>query len=871
MSVRSLVEHSKAVKTDLNHIKSLKDLLLFRSQRFILKSELSPCHHCQLEVHTAYYSEVSTDAVFCCLGCKNVYEILHQQGLESYYELKNTNDSIRPQSPAIYAEKKSTYKHFDQEKFHQDYVRKEAGHSSIVFYLEGVHCLACLWLIETLPHLSTSVKEARLDLGKSIVEITLNQDFILSEIADILTAWGYRPHPVGFSMEGSDLPHLMAKKEERDILKRIGVAAFGAGNIMIYAVSLYGGADGPMASFFGLITLLLALPVLTYSAKPFYQSALGNLRAKTVSIDLPIAIALIIGGSHGAINAFQGNPHNYFDTLTILIFLLLFSRYAVKKMSQNGLDRNLMRSFFHNGVVRKKDPQTETFNEISSEYLNPGDTIKILPGELVRADIVIVSGDSSINKAALTGEPLPEQVTSGSLIPSGSINNEGVLIGEVKQVGRKTKWGETLYKIEKGWAQKSPIIRQMDIIAKRLVIAVLFLSVAILLYFYFNGNPSEGFERALALIIITCPCALGLATPLAMTRGLTQAATKGIIVKSEEIFERLAKIKNLALDKTGTLTSAQIKVTNWPSIEDQEKIISRIKEKINFHSATILEDIIIELEKNSSHPVASALRESAIHSKQKKETQKAILTLKERKEILGEGVQAKIENSLFALKKSRHNEGHELSINIDFKIDQKKIWTFQLEDQIRPDTQDNLKLLSRHGVNIFILSGDRQERVEQICLQLGINKKFGIGELSTDEKLQFIRNYNDIAMVGDGANDALALSGANVGMAVYGSAEVGLRAADIFLSRPGLNLVYQSLILGKQTFSLIKRNIIFSVCYNLIGATAATLGYVSPLWAAIFMPISSLTVLISTMVGTKKVSTKFQKHDTNHHYRKAKS
>ncbi len=841
------------------------------------------CDHCQLEVIIPYKLEGEDELTFCCAGCRNVYSLLHEQGLESYYNLKAQGDNLRPAGPAIFAEKEQSFGHFDQEHFRQDYLiaSKTQGLSQIKFYLEGVHCLACLWLIESVPKILPQVFEARLDLGKSIVEFTVDEKFNLSKLGQLLSSWGYRPHPIGQQTDANKIIHDLAIKEERSMLKKIGIAAFGAGNIMIYAVSLYAGADGRMASFFGVMITLLALPVLTYSSIPFYQSALGNLRAKKISIDLPIAFALIVGGIHGVLNTFQGNPHNYFDTLTILVFLLLFSRFTVKKMGQTGLDRNLMRSFFNSGVVLKQNPHTLEFEEVATEYLNEGDIVKIKAGDILKADIKIHSGQSAINTSALTGEPLPVLVGPGDHVESGCINNSEDLIGEVTAIGRKTQWGETLYKIERGWAQKSPIVRQMDRVAQRLVIVVFMLATCLFAWFYFNGNTFEGMERALALIIITCPCALGLATPLAMTRALSQSAFQGIIVKNEEIFERLAKIKSMALDKTGTITTGKIEVLNWPTTSHQrQEIAQKLKDLIDSDDLETFEKLILKLEANSSHPVAAALKEMALRqlNKSKLESvEEASFELKERSEVFGVGAQAKIGDKIVTLGKTNHseaNQGQALHIQVDLKINDQLIWSFTLEDNLRSDSSTQIKALQSMGKDIFILSGDKQARVDQLAASIGLKKEFAKGELSPEDKQEFIRSKRFMAMVGDGANDALALSSAEVGMAVHGSAEVGLRAADIYLTTPGLKLVTQAVILGNQTMKLVRRNLAFSLSYNVVGASAACLGYVSPLWAAVFMPLSSLTVLASTLVGTSRQNhfKKENKKDDNYHfYEKVKS
>lgn len=818
------------------------------------------CHHCQLDIVVPYRIAGREEFSFCCHGCKNVFQILEQQNLTEYYTLKQQSGSIRPNSPALIAEKKQSFAHFDQREFLDDYSVYDQDSIKMKFYLEGVHCLACLWLIENISQVDEfkdKIFYSRLNLAQSVVEIKFSHLVSPSQIATQFAMWGYRPHPIALSSNSAQGQiEQLKKKEERTMLTRIGVAAFSAGNIMIYAVSLYGGADGKMASFFGLITLLLALPVFLYSAIPFYQSALASLRSFQVSIDLPIAFALIVGGIHGSFNALQGIPHNYFDTLSILVFLLLFSRYTVKKMGQNALEENLSKSFFESSQVLRKNSQG-CFEEVSSEYLKKGDLLKIRNSEVLKADIQVTSGEPLINKSSLTGEPLPVELTIGEIAPCGTINQGSDFEGEVVATGRETMWGEILEKIQSGQSQKAPIVRQMDRIAQRLILIVFSLSLMLFLYFSWQGMHHEAFSRALALIIITCPCALGLATPLAMTRSMAQAAREGIIVKNEEIFERLHKIAAIALDKTGTITSGEIKLKDWPKAQRNGELTLLPLENTSF-----IAWLVHSLEKNSIHPIARALTIKAQEFSSDFSDFEKVYQIKKQKEIFGSGSFAQLhvfdaqKSYEISIQKGAHQDKDPLNLHIDLCIDQHIITTFVLSDQIRKDAVEEISWLKNFTPNLFILSGDQQNRVDQLATQCSLVKERSFGEMTPQDKHRFIKKTPYTLMVGDGANDALALRDAFVGIAVCGSAEVGLRAADIYLISPGLRLVRKSLELGVSTIKLIKRNIAFSITYNVIGASAAVLGYVDPLWAAIFMPISSLTVLASTLIGPRKYHLK---------------
>lgn len=819
-------------------------------------SKYSSCEHCSLPITAPYALEVSGETkVFCCLGCRSVYQVLTSQGMDYYYELKAQGASFRPPSPARGSEDYQRYQYFNQAEFQKDYLENLGETKRLKLYLEGVHCQACLWLLENLPQHLEWVVEARLDLSKSIIQLTFlaSGQEKLSQIPSLIHSWGYRPHPLTPAGESQTLQDL-GLKEERRMLTRIGVAGFGAGNIMIYAVSIYGGADGHYAKFFGLITLLLALPVLCYSAIPFYRSAIGYLKAGKISIDLPIAFALIVGGIHGAWNALKGIPHNYFDTLTILVFLLLFSRYAVKRMGQTGLDRNLASNFFRAKTLLRQTPQGE-FEEISAEYARKGDIIKVKSGDTLAIDGNIIQGESMLNCSVLTGEPLPQAVRKNDLVYSGSVNQGQELLIKVSAVGEKTKWGETLKKIENMGGEKAGIVRQMDKVAQRLVLIVFTLSAILLITFYLQGDLSEGAKRALALIIITCPCALGLATPLAMARGLAQTAFEGIIVKSEEVLERLSKIKKVFLDKTGTITQGVLEIE---LMEREDDVKEKLKHYFPNHPAPLF-SLIHELEADSQHPLARALLR---YAERKGPQSFPHLKLEQRKEVFGQGPSAKKNNLTWSIGRSQTETECEdpLSLSVDLSVQHpngknEKIASFRAQDSLSPKAAVELKTLQNltGGSALTILTGDKKKRAEALAEELKKEQKNlnleVLAELTPEEKFKAIEKEPQSLMIGDGANDALAFSKAMVGMAVFGSADLGLRTADIFLTRPGLSLASRAVFLSQKTLKLVKRNITFSICYNIVGASAAVLGYVSPLWAAIFMPLSSLTVLFSTLYG----------------------
>jgi copper/silver-translocating P-type ATPase len=781
---------------------------------------MTTCVHCDENALTALFNEDDVEKIhaFCCYGCLTVYNIIHQKGLESYYDIKKQSGLYKRRSPV---EIKSTqFQFLDDAEFLSEYSYFNAyGGKTMEFYLEGIHCLACLWLIEKLPEFLDSVVSSKLDLERSVATVVLNNGGSFSQVAKEFNNLGYRPHPLRKNQDASSLKI----KEERLALIRIGVAGAAAGNIMIYAVSLYGGASDNFAQLFNSLTVAFAIPVLTFSAYPFYKNAWSALKNSTLSIDIPISIALILGGVMGLYNLVVGIPENYFDSLTTLVFLLLLSRYFLQKIQEKGLSAQDLHFFYQSeSVLRADHANPSEFKEIHPKFIKVNDLLKIRPGEFIPADGIVLEGSSNLNNSLLTGESLPVKVHVGERVYSGTQNIDHDLLIKAEKTQEETRLGSILKNVENGWTHRSHIVDLTSKVSKYFTLAVFVLATILFIYLYQIGDTKYAFEQAITLLIVTCPCALALATPLTFTRALSKASEQGIIIKSDEVIEKLAKIKNIYLDKTGTITHGKLKVTNFRIWQD---------------SLLLIEDVIYNLEKNSHHPVAIALKDFVKLKKCRS------FNVTNHLEVLGSGVSGIIENNFYEINRNGVFEN-----NI-------KIATFTVEDTVRADSKQVLKEIHSHHINVQILSGDTSEVVQKIAAAINLPAHNAHSNLSPEKKSQLILATPASIMVGDGANDAIALSQADVGIAVLGAMDISLRAADVYLTTPGLAPVEKLLTLSEETMKVIHRNLFLSLAYNSLSVTAAFLGIINPLVAAIIMPISSLTVLISTVVGTKKLRT----------------
>lgn len=793
------------------------------------------CVHCLNPIpENLKASMLKAETPFCCVGCETVYRVLNAKGLTHYYELKKQGSAFRSAKPA--APTDETYSYLDDPEFKVAYGGQGLC-PSIDFYLEGVHCIACLWLVEKLPEIVKDVKAAELDLGKSIARITLNESGSFSKVARELDDLGYRPHPI---RKDEDAERLQ-KMENRSMLIRLGVAASCTGNLMLMAVSLYGGATGNLAQLFRWVSLLLFLPILFYSAIPFYKSALASFRLRSLSIDVPIVAALGVGGAVSVWNLRSESLPIYFDSLAALIFLLLSSRYVLKRIQQGVLSSSHLLHFLTPSYTRLWNLETKSSRQVKVDSLRKGDWIEVLEGEVIPVDGRILEGESELNVALLTGESLPQKVKMGDKVLSGTVNQEGRLLIEVEAIGAQSRLGEILKKVEEGSLNKARIITLADRFSKYFVWGVLLLAMAVVL-FYWNQDWTVGMNRALALVIVTCPCALALATPLAMSVTLGKAARQGMLIKGSEILEKLSEVKSVFLDKTGTLTQGRFEVLRW--VESAEDLS--------------VKKAVVLLESKSKHPIAQALIRYMAPLIGFTQIQDLGMEVEKFRENLGKGVEGIVGGHHYEIKSLHLNadsalQTQTLETRVGVWRDGILVAQGSLGDKIREDSKAAVDQLRKLNLQTYILSGDQALVVKKVGDYLNIPYCERVYAASPEMKAEIVKKTKNSLMLGDGANDAIALTAAEVGVAAHGSMEVSLRAADVYLAESGVMPLVKLIQNARETMKVIYRNFGFSLFYNAAGGLAAVFGLINPLIAALLMPASSLTVFVSSLLGTRKL------------------
>lgn len=770
------------------------------------------CLHCDADLSAQASSK--NPQSFCCNGCEVVYGLL-----------KNPK-------PAVPSVKEFSY--LDDSDFIKEYATGESR--EMHFYLEGVHCTSCVLVIDKLASLIPDVESSNLNLSSSVAWVRIHKTGKFSRVAEGLARLGYPPHPV---LKGES--ERVRLEDERRHLIRLGVSGMASGNIMFLAIALYAGATGVMAEVFRWTSFALYLPVFFYSALPFFQSAWSSLRALRVSIDVPIVLGILIGTAASVANLLHGSDHIYFDSLSAIVFLLLATRYLLKKIHRKSEDMSNTLLFLAPSKARRRIQNSLHYETVRTDSLQNGDCIRVLASECFPADGIISKGLSSVHSSLLTGEFLPQGVAPGTPVYAGTWNLESPLEVIVTASGPSTRLGNIASAMEKNLASKPPIVTLLDRVGQWFVVAVLVLTlIGFLLGFQISWQ--EGINRALAIALVVCPCTFALGTPLAFSLAISLCAKNGIILKGAEVLERLSHVKSVFFDKTGTLTLGELEVVHW-----KEELPGVAK-------------ILLALEMHASHPIAVAVRKYFLNQFDP-ETLPNIQGFKVKP---GFGVSGYVEErqgyahyevhrlydpSTNPEKKSRNNHGEKISTAVGVFRNRELVGSLELVDKLRHDSKHTLDQLKNMGLSIHLLSGDSESPVRTTASQLEIEPRNTLFGASPEQKCQAVQSSEKSLMVGDGANDALALASAYESIAVHGGMEISMKAAGAYSSKPGISPVHSLITVARQTMRVIHRNLAFAIFYNLIGITIALMGHLSPLVAALLMPASALTVFLSTMVG----------------------
>jgi len=793
------------------------------------------CSHCSLPV-PAGLVEPGAEHQFCCGACRAVWEAIHGCGLERYYELRERQGAIGRQARAT----GRGYEEFDDPAFAGLYCQDLGdGVQSAELFLEGVHCIACVWLVEKLPELEPGVLEARLDLGRSMVRLTWRGGAPpLSRIARALDRLGYVPHPAkGAAARDA------RRMEDRAFMVRIALAGAFAGNAMLLAGALYFGMfSGMQAQFeqlFRWTSLGLAAGSLAWPGRVFFRGALAALRTRTRHLDLPIALGLIAGMATSTVSTIHGSGDVYFDSITVLVFLLLCGRWIQHRQQRAATDA--VELLYSLTPARARVWEAGETREAPIDAIGPGTIVEVRAEESFPADGEVVDGETSVDQSILTGESRPVAVGVGGRVNAGGVNLSGRVLVRVEAAGAETRVGRLMRLVEDAALRRAPIVTAADRVAGWFVLGVIALALGTLGAWLAiePERPGAAVGHALALLIVTCPCALGLATPLSVTAAIGKAARRGIMIKGGEVLERLAHPGTILLDKTGTITEGRQRLVRWTGDESVKPMVAAI-------------------EARSSHPVAVALASALADPSVAPPTPHGV------GQVQGQGIAGVVGGARYQIgspafvldtcgashepwvREAIHHAARDAYTPVVIACDGVALAVAALGDAVREDAAGAIERLRADGWRVRVLSGDEPAVVRAVAARLGIDPADAIGGASPEDKIRVVETAladGPVVMVGDGVNDAAALARATIGVAVSGGAEASLAAADVYMRRQGLLPIVELCRGSRRAVRAIHITLGVSLGYNAIAATLAMLGLINALAAAVLMPLSGLTVL----------------------------
>lgn len=736
------------------------------------------------------------------------------------------------------------YRYFDHPEFYSENVAVgRDGVAQVRLSVSGVQCGACIWIIERLPKLLPYVQHVRVEFPTSTVEIRFDKDRgRLSEIAQTLSSLGYPVYTRG--LDNGD-----GEKWKREMLSRLGIAALAAANTMIIAVSLYQGyftgIEEKYRDFFHWISLLITVPAIVYAAYPIHRGALAGLLARRPHIDQPLSIALIGAFFLSAANTLAQSDYVYFDSICVLIFFLILGRFIQQLALEKT--RRTFRSFEH--LLPEAATRIENGVEVRVPVtvVREGDLLAVLPGERIPADGMLKEGRSFIDESYLTGESRPVERGPGDLLLAGSLNVESQIMLEAAAPQKQSRVAKIVEEVSRSEDHKPRVEQFADRLSGYFVLVVLGLSV-ITFFSFVSGSVEDALNRTIALLVVSCPCALALAAPLAYRVVLGQAAREGVLLKNPSLFESLRSVSSIFFDKTGTLTVGHpvVRELRWAesvSTSDKERILSRV---------LLLEST------QEKHPAAKGIVQylSSLGVRMEAGSVNGVRFIPG-KGILDQEREIAVGSLSFVgdfiTQESSFIEGlyHSNQTTAAVVESGRAVAVFLLEDEIREEAAAVVRFLKERGISSGIISGDRRGVVQRVGSALGISSAQCFSECSPEEKAELVKEHAQagVVMVGDGVNDLLALQQATVGVGVSGGIEAGLQAGDAFCAREPLLSVQKLFIASDRLSKLFLINYSVSLAYNILAVPFAIFGVITPLLAAVLMPLSSLFVIFTSSMG----------------------
>lgn len=791
----------------------------------------SLCFHCSEPIPKGLNLTVNIsqqEQLMCCIGCQAVAQTIVDNDLTDYYRFRT--EPAQKSTPLV-PEQLTQHKLLDDDELQSEFTYSDGTEKQTILTIDGISCAACAWLIEMQISKLDGIKAIEVNATSQRATLKWSNNLIqLSDIINAIDNIGYQALPFKANQAEE-----INKEKSKSFIRRLGISGILMMQVMMIAVGLYFGAFSGMDEhnvvYLRWVSLFLSAPIIIYGAYPFYIGAFNAIRAKRLSMDVPVSIAIILAFSASCWATVSQQGEVYFESVSMFTFLLLIGKFLEFRARSRAaqVSANLL----------KLMPMTATKlangkeQLIAAKKLAVSDVVLIKPGEVIPADGTIISGKSQLNEAMLTGEQLPITKTLGDNVFAGTINGDSNLHVEVKKTTSETFLSQLIRLSESSQNYKPKLARLSDRIAQYFVALILVTASGSAIY-WLNYQPEEAFWITLSILVATCPCALSLATPTALTCATTRLNRDGIMIKSGHVMEALPQVDCFAFDKTGTLTTGAFEIINIDLItskQSQEEVLA----------------IAASLEAYSEHPIAKAFSTYRDHQ----------VIIENVTVSAGEGVTGLLNNDQYAIGKVTWLTTGELAKNYQtaqciLTKNNQAIAAFYLEDKLRSESTTVLKALTKQQIKLMMLSGDNDSGCQKVAQQLPLNEVKSA--LTAQQKMTFIQEQKNmtIAMVGDGVNDTPVFSAAHVSFAMGSGTDIAKNGADVILLNNQLTSLTQCLYTAKQTKKIIWQNYCWAFAYNAIVLPLAVMGFITPYLAVIGMSASSILVITNSLRLLKK-------------------
>jgi Cu2+-exporting ATPase len=801
------------------------------------------CFHCGLPLARDGHFTVAIEGVvraLCCAGCQAVAQTIVEHGLTSYYRHRSALPAREDRVPQAVRELAA----YDIPEVEGELARNVGEHArEAALMLEGITCAACVWLIEQRVGRVPGVLGIEINYATHRARVRWDaRSTRLAAILEAVAALGYRAYPYDSARAEQ------SRRNERDrALWRLFVAGFGMMQVMMYLVPVYvtnGEMTADVEQLMRIASLILTLPVVLYAAAPFFAGAWRDLRVMQPGMDVPVALGIGAAFAASVVATVTGTGQVYFDSVTMFVFLLLAARYLEMTVRMRAVTTQ-------EELARPAPAIAERFTAwphadtaiVAAGSLRSGDHVRVRPGSAVPADGVVVAGESEFDERLLTGESRPRVKREGDTLIGSSFNLSSPLVMRVTRVGTDTVLAGILRLLDRAVAERPRIARSADRVAQHFVLALLAIAAVVAVLWY-QIDPARALWITVAVLVVSCPCALSLATPAAIAAATGALQERGILVTRGDAIENLARATDFVFDKTGTLTSGAMRLT----------AVIPLRTEARKRSPDECLALAALLETGSSHPIARALVAAAPAQVAQREAPS--------QSTPGAGVEATLERTRTRIGSADYVAAlghHELPREVETLADDVTavalgdehgwIALFTFADPLRKHAREIVAELAAMGKTVHLVSGDRPQIVAHVARELGIAAQ--LGGVAPEAKLAYVQRLQAagavVAMIGDGVNDAAGLAAADVAIAMGGGADVTCGNSDVILLSNRLDALLVGVRKARASMRVVRQNLAWAFAYNLVAIPLAACGYVSPLLAGVGMAASSTVVVANAL------------------------